>query len=66
MQRSRPRISTLLSVANMRLKLGDGPLAAYLYAAILEHSLSTVVSLQEPNKQPRAKYFRTRVSSGLA
>ena len=35
--RKRPRISTLLSIANMRLKLGDGPLAAYLYAAILEH-----------------------------
>jgi len=39
--RRRPRVSTLLSVANMRLKLGDGPLAACLYVAILEHPAST-------------------------
>ena len=40
--RRRPRVSTLLSVANMRLKLGDGPLAAHLYSAILEHPSATV------------------------
>ena len=40
--RRRPRVSTLLSVANMRLKLGDGPLAAHLYSAIIEHPSATV------------------------
>ena len=33
--RRKPRISTLLSIANMRLKLGDGPLAAYLYSVCM-------------------------------
>ena len=40
--RRRPRVSTLLSVANMRLKLGDGPLAANLYSVIMEHPSATV------------------------
>ena len=33
----KPRVATLLSIANMRLKLGEGPIAAHIYAAILEH-----------------------------
>jgi hypothetical protein len=48
----RPRIPTLLSIANMRLKLGE-----FLYAAILEHPLSTVsnVSLERGCRVPGRK-----------
>ena len=49
--RLKPRITTLLSVANMRLKLHEGAFAAYLYTAILEHPAATAAERQMAGKK---------------
>ena len=64
--RLHPRISTVLSIANMRLKLGDGPLAAYLYAAILEHpAASDTERAMAARKLPLAEVMLEELSADL-